>query len=335
MTHEWIGRRCCHRAAISWDTGWFSNRLLKTPQDICDDHQPYDRRGTESQDRRQQEESASQQDVLQHLPCLTAHLIAESLGYFTPKSAANAIAYFTKGEAFYCEWYYDWASKRFANGGTKCADVRSTVKEVGELAIRNAVHRRSIIVARWPSSSGRWPWCFTFGKAVKGRCSPRGSDGRGHRTRRGGGPSPPVIAETVDTAQRMKQSNHNMRFAMPDSKAHPQIVMSVFCLEEDAEDVKTSLFSDDGECWFYDQDFLLGNIKVEIVEPTDDEEREARDVLDVGDDGGAGTDTKHHLTATERNEPRIRTRPCATSIPAAGKSATRPSARRWTASPSR
>lgn len=84
----------------------------------------------------------SQQDVLRRLPCLVAHLIAESLGYFTPQSAANAIAYYSKGEAFFCEWYYDWASKRFANGNTKCADLRDTVREVGELAIQNAAKRR-------------------------------------------------------------------------------------------------------------------------------------------------------------------------------------------------
>ena len=85
----------------------------------------------------------SQSEVLQRLPCLTAHLIAESLGYFTPEGAANAVAYYTKGEAFFCEWYYDWASKRFARGNTQCADVRDTVREVGELAIKNAVSRRS------------------------------------------------------------------------------------------------------------------------------------------------------------------------------------------------
>ncbi len=84
----------------------------------------------------------SQKDVLQRLPCLVAHLIAESLGYFTPQAAANAIAHFTQGEAYFCEWYYDWASKRFANGNTKCADLRDTVAEVGELAIRNAIQRR-------------------------------------------------------------------------------------------------------------------------------------------------------------------------------------------------
>ena len=85
----------------------------------------------------------NQADVLQRLPCLVAHLIAESLGYFTPESAANAIAYHTKGEAFFCEWYHDWGSKRFANRNTKCADARSTVLEVGELAVENAVQRRA------------------------------------------------------------------------------------------------------------------------------------------------------------------------------------------------
>ena len=82
----------------------------------------------------------SQAEVLQRLPCLVAHLIAESLGYFTPEAAANAIAYYTKGEAFFCEWYHDWASKRCRN--TK-ADLRDTIREVGELAIQNSVTRRS------------------------------------------------------------------------------------------------------------------------------------------------------------------------------------------------
>jgi hypothetical protein len=84
----------------------------------------------------------SQEDVLHRLPCLVAHLIAESLGYFTPQAAANAIAHYTKGDAFFCEWYYDWASKRFANSNTKCADLRDTVLEVGEVALQNAIKRR-------------------------------------------------------------------------------------------------------------------------------------------------------------------------------------------------
>ena len=85
----------------------------------------------------------SQRDVIEYLPCLVAHLICESLGYFTPQPAANAIAYYMKGEAFFCEWYYDWAAKRLRNGNTNLTDLRDVVREVGELALQNAVKRRS------------------------------------------------------------------------------------------------------------------------------------------------------------------------------------------------
>ena len=81
----------------------------------------------------------NQAEVLQRLPCLVAHLIAESLGYFTPQSAANAIAFYTRGEAFFCEWYYDWASKRCRKTN---APLDDTVLEVGQLALQNAVQRR-------------------------------------------------------------------------------------------------------------------------------------------------------------------------------------------------
>jgi hypothetical protein len=84
----------------------------------------------------------TQAEVLQRLPCLVAHLIAESLGYFTPEAAANAIAYYTNGQPFYCEWYCDWSSKRLARGRTECGTLDDTVREVGELAIRNAFTRR-------------------------------------------------------------------------------------------------------------------------------------------------------------------------------------------------
>lgn len=82
----------------------------------------------------------SQADVLQRLPCLVAHLIAESLGYFTPEAAANAIATHTRGEAFFCEWYYDWACKRCS--GKRGADLRDTVREVGKSALQRAVQQR-------------------------------------------------------------------------------------------------------------------------------------------------------------------------------------------------
>ena len=38
----------------------------------------------------------SQSDVLQRLPCLVAHLICESLGYYTPQAAANAVVHFLR-----------------------------------------------------------------------------------------------------------------------------------------------------------------------------------------------------------------------------------------------
>ena len=82
----------------------------------------------------------SQAEVLQHLPCLVAHLIAQSLGYFTPEAAANAIASYSRGEAFFCEWYFDWAHKRCS--GTRCAELRDTVREVGQLALQRAVQQR-------------------------------------------------------------------------------------------------------------------------------------------------------------------------------------------------
>jgi hypothetical protein len=48
-------------------------------------------------------------DVLQRYPRLTAHLISESLGYFTPRSAANAIQAYIQNRAFACEWYVHMA----------------------------------------------------------------------------------------------------------------------------------------------------------------------------------------------------------------------------------
>jgi hypothetical protein len=47
----------------------------------------------------------SVEEVIVRYPRLTAHLIAESLGYFTPRSAANAILRHIQGHSFCCEWY--------------------------------------------------------------------------------------------------------------------------------------------------------------------------------------------------------------------------------------
>jgi hypothetical protein len=42
---------------------------------------------------------------LKKYPRLVAHLICESLGYFSPFSAANAISFYKHNQAFFCEWY--------------------------------------------------------------------------------------------------------------------------------------------------------------------------------------------------------------------------------------
>jgi len=49
------------------------------------------------------------QEVLERYPRLTAHLICESLGYFTPEAAANAIMHHRRKESFACEWYIHMA----------------------------------------------------------------------------------------------------------------------------------------------------------------------------------------------------------------------------------
>ena len=52
---------------------------------------------------------ATKQDVLQRYPRLTGHLICESLGYFTPGAAANAIRDHIEKRACCCEWYVHMA----------------------------------------------------------------------------------------------------------------------------------------------------------------------------------------------------------------------------------
>lgn len=48
-------------------------------------------------------------EVLRRYPRLVGHLISESLGYFTPKSAAMAILRYRQNVSFACEWYIHMA----------------------------------------------------------------------------------------------------------------------------------------------------------------------------------------------------------------------------------
>lgn len=47
----------------------------------------------------------SQREVIIKYPRLIAHLICESLGYFSPNAAANAIVNYARNTPFACEWY--------------------------------------------------------------------------------------------------------------------------------------------------------------------------------------------------------------------------------------
>ena len=70
------------------------------------------------------ERAQSSREVMDRYPILVSHLICASLGYFTPKAAANAIVTHIRGQDFYCEWYAD-----MANRGKDIQDVgRDTLK---------------------------------------------------------------------------------------------------------------------------------------------------------------------------------------------------------------
>lgn len=51
-------------------------------------------------------------DILERWPRICAHLICESLGYFTPVGAALALKHAKMGEAYSCEWYSDINRRR-------------------------------------------------------------------------------------------------------------------------------------------------------------------------------------------------------------------------------
>ena len=73
-------------------------------------------------------------EVLNRYPRLTGHLICESLGYFTPRSSANAILHYIQGRGFACEYYAHMA---------RCYEDKMLIK-IGlneiERTIRNRHH---------------------------------------------------------------------------------------------------------------------------------------------------------------------------------------------------
>lgn len=75
-------------------------------------------------------------EALKKYPLLVAHMMCESLGYFSPLSAANALAAYANNETFACEWYSHMCMCR----GKDLFDNKELLKvgrEVVELALIN------------------------------------------------------------------------------------------------------------------------------------------------------------------------------------------------------
>ncbi|MFX0205010.1 MAG: hypothetical protein ACFFDT_03425 [Candidatus Hodarchaeota archaeon] len=51
-------------------------------------------------------EELSPKETMKKYPCLTAHIIAESLGYATPSRAAGILKDAREGRKNHCEWIY-------------------------------------------------------------------------------------------------------------------------------------------------------------------------------------------------------------------------------------
>lgn len=84
------------------------------------------------------------EEVLDRFPRLVAHMICESLGYFTPLAAANAIVHHHEGQPFWCEWYMHMAGQGFAKTGRRPTEgeVDAALLEIGRDVIRSAFRLR-------------------------------------------------------------------------------------------------------------------------------------------------------------------------------------------------
>lgn len=79
----------------------------------------------------------TQQQVIKRWPRLVAHMICESLGYFTPLSAANAILFYKSNAPFFCKMYCDLSRRR----GKSLFD-NDEVTKIGKEFIERSIQRR-------------------------------------------------------------------------------------------------------------------------------------------------------------------------------------------------
>lgn len=75
--------------------------------------------------------------ALRRYPRLISHMICESLGYFSPLVAANALAHHINGTTFACEWYCHMCQCR-----GKGLFHDETLLEIGRDVVKNAFERR-------------------------------------------------------------------------------------------------------------------------------------------------------------------------------------------------
>jgi hypothetical protein len=78
----------------------------------------------------------NQRDVLQRYPRIIAHMICESLGYFTVNSAANALLAYIEKKSYYCEWFDHMA------GFQKVGTYEERMQHITQRTMRDAIRNR-------------------------------------------------------------------------------------------------------------------------------------------------------------------------------------------------
>ena len=76
--------------------------------------------------------------AIKKYPRLVAHMICQSLGYFSPKSTAGALAACINKKPYYCEWYCHMAQFRNDERNLFHEDsVMAVTRDVPDWAFRN------------------------------------------------------------------------------------------------------------------------------------------------------------------------------------------------------
>ena len=92
-----------------------------------------------------QNDGLTQKEVLIRWPRLTAHLICQSLGYFSPRAAANAILDVLHDRPCWCEWYAHQMSCRQRYDGDADADILAVGRDTLNAAISGRHRHRGMM----------------------------------------------------------------------------------------------------------------------------------------------------------------------------------------------